>query len=134
MHNALKKINTFLNPNFTNPERRERYRNRLQCRSRLREKGNSIHAITNNLIFNEISEHVCNTATTLDPNTPTTIEEALNSNDSKKWDNSIRSEINNFLKRNSWEYVSREEAIKAGRKLIPCKWIFKIKNEINNSF
>ena len=134
MHNALKKINTSLNPKFTNPERRERYRNRLRYSSRLREKGNSIHAITNNLILNEISEHVCNTATTSDPNTPISIEEALNSNDSERWDNSIRSEINNFLKRKSWEYVSREEAIKEGRKLIPCKWIFKIKNEINNSF
>ena len=82
MHNALKKINTSLNPKFTNPERRERYRNRLRYSSRLREKGNSIHAITNNLILNEILEHVCNTATTSDPNTPTSIEEALNINDS----------------------------------------------------
>ena len=84
MHNALKKFNTSLNPKFTNPERREIYRNRLRYSRRLREKGNLIHAITNNLILNEISEHVCNTATTSDPNTPTTIEEALNSEEKKK--------------------------------------------------
>ena len=101
MHNALKKINSSLNPNFTNPERRNRYRNRLRYSSRLREKGNSIHAITNNLILNEIPEHVCNITTTSDPNTPTSIEEALNGIYSERWDNSIKSEINNFLKRKS---------------------------------
>ena len=35
------------------------------------------------------------------------------------------SEINNLMKRGSWEKVSREEAELAGRTIIPCKWVFK---------
>ena len=36
------------------------------------------------------------------------------------------------MKRGLWEKVSREEAELAGRKIIPCKWVFKIKHELNN--
>ena len=53
--------------------------------------------------------------------------------DSELWDVSIKSEVTNFLKRKSWQYVSRDEVTKMKRKLIPCKWVFKIKHEIDNS-
>ena len=42
-------------------------------------------------------------------------------------------EINNFMKRGSSEKVSREEAELEGRKIIPCKWVFIIKHEIDNT-
>ena len=41
-------------------------------------------------------------------------------------------DIENFLKRASWEKFSREEEISEGRKIIPCNWVFKIKYEIND--
>lgn len=137
MQNALKKLNSSLNPNFTNPSRRSRNRDRLRSSMRLREvarhKNNSIHAFTNELSMDDFSECVFSTATNSDPNTPTTIKEALDGSDSAMWDTSVKSEVNNFLKRKSWKYVSRDEVLKMGRKLIPCKWVFKIKHEIDNS-
>ena len=137
MQNALKKLNSSLNPSFTNPSRRSRNRDRLRSSIKSREvarhKNNSINAFTNELSMDEFSECVFNTATTSDPNTPITIQEALDGSDSAMWDTSIKSEANNFLKRKSWKYVSRDEVLKMGRKLIPCKWVFKIKHEIDNS-
>ena len=139
LHNALKELNSSLNPSFTNPSTRNRRKDRLRSSIRLREiarqkqQQNSIHAITNELSIDEFSEFVFSTATTSDPNTPSTIQEALDGSDSAMWDTSIKSEVNNFLKRNSWQYVSRDEVVKMGRKIIPCKWVFKIKQEIDNS-
>ena len=46
---------------------------------------------------------------------------------------SAESEINNIMKRGSWKEVSREEAELAGRKIITCTWVFKIKHELNNT-
>ena len=81
----------------------------------------------------QMEEFVFNTATMSDPNTPITIQEALDGPDSELWNVSIKSEVNNFQKRKSWQYVSRDKVIKMKRKLIPCKWVFKIKQEIDNS-
>ena len=134
MEIALKKLNTSLNQNFTNPSRRRRNRGRLRSSPRLKEvvrqRYNFINAITDEQYSDEF---IFNTATTSDPNTPATIQEALNGNDADTWSTSIKSEINNFLKRKSWEYVFRDEVIKMGRKIIPCKWVFKIKQEIDNT-
>ena len=46
---------------------------------------------------------------------------------------SVEVEINNFIKRGSWEKVSREKAKSESRKIIPCKWVFKIKYELDNT-
>ena len=37
------------------------------------------------------------------------------------------------MNRRSWGKVSRVEAELAGRKIIPCQWVFKIKQELNNT-
>ena len=122
MEIALKKLNTSLNPNFTNPSRRGRNRGRLRSSLRLKEvvrqRYNFINAITDE---QSSDEFIFNTATTSDPNTPATIQEALNGNDADTWSTLLKSEVNNFLKRKSWEYIARDEIIKMGRKIIPCK-------------
>ena len=41
-------------------------------------------------------------------------------------------EINNFMKRGSWKKVSRKESESEVRKIIPCKWVFNIKYELDN--
>ena len=134
MQNVLKNLNTSLNSSFTKPSRRNRNRDRLRSSIRLREanrrKQNPIHMIKNDISYDEF---IFSAATTSDPNTPVTIQEALNGSESENWVTSIKSEVNNFLKRKSWEYVPRKEAIEMGRKLIPCKWVFKIKHEIDNT-
>ena len=45
----------------------------------------------------------------------------------------VELEIKNFMKRGSWEKVVREEAESEGRKIIPCKWLIKIKRELYNT-
>ena len=42
-------------------------------------------------------------------------------------------EIENFPKRESREKVSRNEAVQHRSKIIPCKWVFKIKHKFNNT-
>jgi hypothetical protein len=44
-----------------------------------------------------------------------------------KWVPSAKAEINNFLSRDAWQKFPRKDL--AGRKPIPVKWIFKIKEE-----
>ena len=48
-----------------------------------------------------------------------------------KWRKLTELEIENFLKRGSRKKVSREEAKIGRREIIPCKWVFKIKHELN---
>ena len=59
---------------------------------------------------NEEIESIYNTATISDPNTPSNIEEALRENEKEAWKKLEELKINNFMKRGSWEKVSREEA------------------------
>ena len=39
----------------------------------------------------------------------------------------------NFFKRKSWKNVSVKEPSQSGRKLIPCKWVFQVKNKQDGS-
>ena len=80
-----------------------------------------------------VAHKIYNTAIVSDPGEPTTVWEAMNGDKKKLWIPSIKSEVMNFIKRKSWKYVSVKEPIQAGRKLIPCKWVFKIKNEQDGS-
>ena len=80
-----------------------------------------------------IRHKIYNTTIVSDPGEPTTIKEAMNGNESEKWKPSIKAEIMNFIKRDSWEYVSIDEPRSANRKIIPCKWVFKIKKEQDGS-
>ena len=68
-----------------------------------------------------------------DPETPKTIQQALTSEDKKLWRMSAITEINNFLKRESWNFILKTIAREMGRKLIGVKWVFKIKNETDHS-
>ena len=77
-------------------------------------------------------ESFYNTATILDPNTPSNLEEALRGIKKEAWKKSAELEINNFMKRGSQEKVSREEDKSEGIKIIPYKWVFKIKHELDN--
>ena len=86
-----------------------------------------------NAIFEDHTECIYNTATISDSNTPNEIEAALKGSDKKEWRRSAESEIENFQKIGSWEMVSREDAKIEGRKIIPCKWVFKIKHELNDT-
>ena len=80
-----------------------------------------------------INHRIYSTAIISDPGEPNTIWEALNGDDKEQWLPSIKSEVMNFIKRKSWEYVSITEPKDKGRKLIPCKWVFKIKDEQDGS-
>ena len=81
----------------------------------------------------QTQELIFNTSTTSDPGTSTSMQEALDGTDKESWKQSAKSEIENFLKRGSWEKVERKEAISKGRKIIPYKWVFKIKHKLNNT-
>ena len=63
------------------------------------------------------------------PFTPTTIKQALTCKDRELWRKSAIAEVNNFLKRKSWKFISKSVAYAQGRKLIGVKWVFKVKNE-----
>jgi len=58
-----------------------------------------------------------------------TVKEALNSEKAKEWEESIKAEANNFLKRQNWKKVSRNKVTQMGRKIFKCKTIFKKKSK-----
>ena len=91
-----------------------------EARKRLRGLNNTVHKIYN-------------TAVISDPGEPKDIWEAIKEEKKELWIPSIKAEIMNFVKRKSWEYVSKQEPKKANRKLIPCKWVFKVKDEEDGS-
>ena len=69
-----------------------------------------------NISENEQIESIYNTAMISDSNAPSNIEEALRGKEKEAWKKSAELQINNFMKRGSWEKVSREEAkLKAER-------------------
>ena len=80
-----------------------------------------------------INHRIYSTAIISDPGEPNTIWEAMNGDEKEQWIPSIKSEVMNFINRKSWEYVSITEPKDKNRKLIPCKWVFKIKNEQDGS-
>jgi hypothetical protein len=68
-----------------------------------------------------------NTVLTSDPGEPKTFRKAMEGPNKDKWVPSAKAEINNFLSRDAWQKFPRKDL--AGRKPIPVKWIFKIKEE-----
>lgn len=68
-----------------------------------------------------------------DPETPSTIRQALTSKDKELWRKSAIAEVNNFLKQKSWKFILKSIVKALGRKLIGVKWVFKIKHEPNYS-
>ena len=68
-----------------------------------------------------------------DPGEPKSYSEAIGGNRSRAWRASMELEIKHFLNRKAWIPVPRSEAIDQHRKIIPTKWIYKIKSEQNRS-
>jgi len=68
-----------------------------------------------------------------DPGEPKNIWEAIeHETEGKLWKMSATAECNNFLKRNSWKIIKLED-VPPGRRVIPCKEVFKRKEEIDGS-
>jgi len=49
------------------------------------------------------------------------------------WIKSMTAEFNNFLSRDAWKFVPLQKVIDKGRKAIPTKLVFKLKDEIDGS-
>ena len=74
-------------------------------------------------------QHVFTIETLADPYTPTTIKQALSCDDKELWKKSAIAEVNNFLKRKSWNFIPKATVQALRRKLIGVKWVFKVKHE-----
>jgi hypothetical protein len=58
---------------------------------------------------------------------PQNIEEALTCENSKEWECAMQEEYNSFMANNTWTSVP----LPVGRKHVSCKWMFKIKQGVN---
>jgi transposase InsO family protein len=54
---------------------------------------------------------------------PTTYTEAMNAPDASKWEQAARDEYSSLMKNKTWRLVDLPQ----GRKVIGCKWVFKVK-------
>lgn len=63
--------------------------------------------------------------TQMDEEEPQTYEEAMKSNEWRKWQVAVEAERNALEENNTWEYVSDESI--GQNKIIECKWVFKRK-------
>ena len=61
------------------------------------------------------------------PSEATSVDEALSGTDSKWWELSSISEVNNFLSRGAWKFVLKSTI--GNRKLVGTKVVFKKKDE-----
>jgi hypothetical protein len=64
-----------------------------------------------------------------DPGTPSTYEEAITDENAEQWKQSMLDEIMNFVNREAWLKIPREEVRRKGRRPIPQKWVYKLKDE-----
>ena len=92
-----------------------------------------LRSLNYSIRMNNIEHRIYSTAIISDPGEPKTVWEAMKGKDKEKWIPSLKNEVENFIKRKSWKYVEVDEPNKLGRKLIPCKWVFKIKDEQDGS-
>jgi len=58
---------------------------------------------------------------------PQNVEEALTCENSKEWKCAMQEEYDSLMTNNTWTLVP----LLAGRKLVSCKWVFKIKQGAN---
>ena len=58
---------------------------------------------------------ICTMEMINDEDTPRTIKQALKGEQSELWKKSAIAEVNNFLKRGSWKFVTKEQAWKMKR-------------------
>jgi hypothetical protein len=58
---------------------------------------------------------------------PQNVEEALTCENSKEWKCAMQEAYDSLMTNNTWTLVP----LLAGRKLVSCKWVFKIKQGAN---
>jgi len=80
-----------------------------------------------------LNHFLFNTAINSDPGTPKSIREALDGPQRQWWIPAVIAEINNFLKRGAWKFVDKQMVMQEGRKVIPCIWVLKLKDEIDGA-
>ena len=68
-----------------------------------------------------------------DPGEPTRWKDALFGPEREYWIQATTAEFNNFISRDAWKFVNRQEVYDKNRKVIPTKLVFKKKNEIDGS-
>ena len=68
-----------------------------------------------------------------DPGTQMTWKEAATCAEREYWLKSMTSEFNNFISRGAWQFVPMSEVKVKGRKVIPTKLVFKLKDETDGS-
>jgi hypothetical protein len=78
---------------------------------------------------NEVAGVVFSATLTSDPGEPKTYREAVEGPAKDKWIPSTKDEVLNFINRDAWKKIERTLVRKLGRKPVPVKWIFKIKEE-----
>nr|GEX96765.1 retrovirus-related Pol polyprotein from transposon TNT 1-94 [Tanacetum cinerariifolium] len=61
-----------------------------------------------------------------DTHEPLTYQEAVSCEDSSKWKDAMKEEMNSLRKNKTWELIDHP----ARQKLVSCKWLFKIKERI----
>ena len=128
---ALKKLETNLN---IDEAPRTRLRNKHN--SNISSGGETTAVAIDNQNNSHTVHFVFNTALASDSGEPKNIGEAYNHQDpieEERWRKAGRTEINNFLKRNSWTKYKRNKALEAGRKIIGTKVIFTKKRELVGS-
>ena len=65
----------------------------------------------------------------LDQGEPKSMNEAINSKNSKYWKEAAENECQSLLKNNTWELVERPKE----KNVITCKWIFKVKRKADGT-
>jgi hypothetical protein len=77
----------------------------------------------------EVAGVVFSATLTSDPGEPQTFREAVDGPAKEKGLPSTKAEVMNFINRDAWKKIERTLVSKLGRKTVPVKWIFKIKEE-----
>jgi len=84
-----------------------------------------------NLQEHEPNEEAHSTSLASDPLEPKSYKQALLSNEKDEWTKAIKAEIENFYSRKVWKLYPRKNL--SGRKPLGAKWVFKKKNEHDNT-
>ena len=85
------------------------------------------------LDFGDTSPFLYHACIQNDPGTPESWKAAIESPEREYWIKSMTAEFNNFLSRGAWKFVPLKDVKNKGRKVIPTKLVFKLKDEIDGS-
>ena len=79
--------------------------------------------------YADLSAHALATSREIDEEEPRSYKEAMQSSYKTEWQQAMNEEISSLYKNNTWELVMKPEK----RKLIGCKWIYRIKEGLTAS-